>query len=83
MQILALDIGTSSVKAAILDVATADFVAPPVSEHYNLERPTPEAAVLPAERLWCGTPTQRRRPSLFWLHVLLPDDNILSSGGDR
>ena len=52
MQILALDIGTSSVKAAILDVASADFVSPPVSEHYDLERPSPEAAVLPAERLW-------------------------------
>ncbi len=52
MQILALDVGTSSVKAAILDVASADFAAPAVSEHYSLERPTPEAAVLPSERLW-------------------------------
>ena len=52
MQILALDVGTSSVKAAVLDVASADFAAPAVSEHYRLERPTPAAAVLPSERLW-------------------------------
>jgi xylulokinase len=52
MHILALDVGTSSVKAAILDVATANPVSPVAKSAYALDHPTPEAAEVPAERLW-------------------------------
>jgi xylulokinase len=52
MQVLALDVGTSSVKAAILDVATATPVGPVAKANYTLDHPTLDAAEVPAERLW-------------------------------
>lgn len=52
MQILALDVGTSSVKAAVLDVATGKPVGPVARETYELDSPTPDAVEVPAERLW-------------------------------
>src|SRR5262249_30268381 len=52
MQILALDVGTSSVKAAVLDVATATTVGPIAKVSYTLDHPTPDAAEVPGERLW-------------------------------
>jgi sugar (pentulose or hexulose) kinase len=52
MHILALDVGTSSVKAAVLDVATANPVGPIARAAYALDHPTPEAAEVPAVRLW-------------------------------
>lgn len=52
MQILGLDVGTSSVKAAVLDVATAAPLAPIVRIPYTLDHPTADAAEVPAERLW-------------------------------
>jgi sugar (pentulose or hexulose) kinase len=52
MHILAFDVGTSSVKSAVLDVATATPIAKPSHVPYTLDRPTPDAAVVPAERLW-------------------------------
>ena len=52
MRVLGLDIGTSSVKAAILNVADAQPAGPIIRESYDLDFPTPEAAEVPAERLW-------------------------------
>jgi xylulokinase len=52
MHILALDVGTSSVKAAVLDVATARAVGPAAKIAYELDHPVPEAAEVPAPRLW-------------------------------
>ncbi|MBX9625411.1 MAG: FGGY-family carbohydrate kinase [Gemmataceae bacterium] len=52
MHILALDIGTSSVKAAVLDQATGDPVVHPAKAPYDLDHPTPDAAEVPAERVW-------------------------------
>src|SRR5262249_32935700 len=52
MHILALDVGTSSVKAAILDVATGAPISPIAHVSYPLDHPTPDAAEVPADRLW-------------------------------
>lgn len=52
MRVLALDVGTSSVKAAVLDAATATPAGPIIKADYDLDRPTPDAAELPPERLW-------------------------------
>src|SRR5262245_35722425 len=52
MRILALDVGTSSVKAAILEVTTGTPVGPIAHIVYALDHPTPDAAEVPAERLW-------------------------------
>ena len=52
MNILAFDVGTSSVKAAVLNVETAEPVSEIARVAYSLDSPTPEAAELPAARLW-------------------------------
>jgi xylulokinase len=52
MHILALDVGTSSVKAAILDTLTATPVGPVGRVPYALDHPTPDAAEVPPDRLW-------------------------------
>ena len=52
MNILALDIGTSSVKAAVLDVETGKALGPIAHVHEQLEAPAAEAEEVPAERLW-------------------------------
>jgi xylulokinase len=52
MHILALDVGTSSVKAAVLEAATGHAVGPVARSPYELEAPTPEAAEISVERLW-------------------------------
>jgi xylulokinase len=52
MHILALDVGTSSVKAAVLDVASAAPVGKVARVSYALDHPVPGAAEVPAERLW-------------------------------
>jgi sugar (pentulose or hexulose) kinase len=52
MQILSLDIGTSSVKAAVLDVGTGEPVGSITRVEYVLDQPTPDTAVIPPERLW-------------------------------
>ncbi|MFL5342195.1 MAG: FGGY-family carbohydrate kinase, partial [Gemmataceae bacterium] len=41
--------------------ATADFAAEAVNEAYDLERPTPETAVVPAGRLWDAVSTAAGR----------------------
>jgi xylulokinase len=60
MHILALDVGTSSVKAAVLDVATATPVGPIAKAGYALDHPTPDAAEVPAERLWAAVAAAAR-----------------------
>lgn len=52
MRILALDVGTSSVKSAVLDTETATPAGPVARVNYELDHPTPDAAEVPAERLW-------------------------------
>ncbi len=52
MQVLGLDVGTSSVKAAVLDVATAEPLGEVARAAYDLDQPTPDTATLPCERLW-------------------------------
>lgn len=52
MQILAIDVGTSSVKAAVLDADTATLKGGAVSVGYLLDRPDPETATVPADRVW-------------------------------
>jgi xylulokinase len=54
MRVLALDIGTSSVKAAVLDATTATSAGPIAHIPYTLDHPAPEAAEVPAERLWAA-----------------------------
>lgn len=52
MRILALDVGTSAVKAAVLDVASAAPVGRVGRAAYDLDHPTPDAAEVPPDRLW-------------------------------
>lgn len=51
MHILALDVGTSAVKAAVLD-ADGKPAGTVARVAYALDHPTPEAAEVPAVRLW-------------------------------
>ncbi|MCS6851523.1 MAG: FGGY-family carbohydrate kinase [Gemmataceae bacterium] len=51
-RILALDVGTSLVKAAVLNVADGRPMGPVAQVPYQLDQPTPEAAEVPAERIW-------------------------------
>ncbi|HYT87289.1 MAG TPA: FGGY-family carbohydrate kinase [Gemmataceae bacterium] len=64
MQILALDVGTSSVKAAVLDVATARPVGTVAHAPYELESPTPDAAEVSPERLWTAVTAAAREATL-------------------
>jgi sugar (pentulose or hexulose) kinase len=52
MQILALDVGTSSVKAAVVDVAAGSALGPVVHVAHELRRPTADAAEIHADDLW-------------------------------
>ena len=52
MGILALDVGTSSVKAAVLDQATGAPVSEPPPIKYPLLQPEPDAAVISPEAIW-------------------------------
>jgi xylulokinase len=61
MRILGLDVGTSSVKAAVLDVDTAAPAGPVVRESYALDHPVPEAAEVPAGHLWGAVAGVARR----------------------
>lgn len=58
--VLALDVGTSSVKAAVLDRATGSPVGRPAKAPYALDHPTPDAAEVPAERVWEAVGTAAR-----------------------
>lgn len=52
MPVLAIDVGTSAVKAAVVAPETGEFKGPLVREYFPLESPTPEQAVVDPERLW-------------------------------
>jgi sugar (pentulose or hexulose) kinase len=52
MHILAIDVGTSSVKAAVLEVSSTGPRGPVAKVDYELDHPTPEAAEVTTERLW-------------------------------
>ncbi len=52
MPILAIDVGTSSVKSAVLDTATGDPLGPIIKSDYDLSHPTPEAAEIQPDVLW-------------------------------
>lgn len=52
MGVLAWDVGTSSVKAAVLDPATGAPLGEVTKASYPLVQPTPDHAVLDAEQVW-------------------------------
>lgn len=52
MRILAVDVGTSTVKAALLDAGAAKLIGPVARMPYAVDHPTAEAAEVPADRLW-------------------------------
>lgn len=52
MYVLAFDVGTSSVKAAVLDVATGQPVGSISRVSYALDQPTADTATLPPARVW-------------------------------
>jgi xylulokinase len=60
MRILGLDVGTSSVKAAVLDVAGCAPEGRIARVPYEVEAPTPEAAQVRAERLWAAVSAAAR-----------------------
>ena len=60
MNILALDIGTSFVHAAVLDAATGAPLTLPAKAHYTLDHPTTEAAEVPADRFWSAVTSAAR-----------------------
>jgi len=64
MYILALDVGTSSVKAAVLDTASGALAAALAHVAYDLDHPTPDAAEVPAERLWSAVAAAARQATL-------------------
>lgn len=64
MHVLALDIGTSSVKAAVLESATGALVGTMGRVHYDLDHPTPDAAEVPANRLWSAVAAAARQATL-------------------
>src|SRR5208282_5689876 len=61
MHILSLDVGTSSVKAAVLDAMTAAPIGPLVRTTYDLDHPTPDATEVPADRLWSAVTAAARQ----------------------
>lgn len=79
MNILALDMGTSSVKAAVLEAATARAVGPIARREYALETPTPDAAEIPAERLWQAV-TRAAREAVQQAHVAGTPDDVAGIG---
>jgi sugar (pentulose or hexulose) kinase len=52
MRIVALDVGTSSIKAAVVDVSTGQPLGAITKIPYSLDHPTQDAAEVPADRLW-------------------------------
>jgi xylulokinase len=89
MRVLALDVGTSSVKAAVLDVATAAPVSAVARIAYELDHPTPEAAEVPTDRLWQAVTAAAREATrtapdveAVGLSVMTPA-LVLLDGADR
>ncbi len=89
MRILALDVGTSSVKAAVLDVAAAAPVGTIMRETYALDFPSPDGAEVPALRLWTAVAgaaraAARETPGVeaIGLSCLMPALVLLDGAGD-
>lgn len=61
MHVLALDVGTSSVKAAVLDQRTGNPVARPVKASYPLDHPSPDAAEVRPDVLWAAVSSAATR----------------------
>jgi sugar (pentulose or hexulose) kinase len=61
MHVLALDVGTSSVKAAVLDGARAAPLGEIAHVGYELDRPRPEAAEIAPEKLWAALAAAARQ----------------------
>jgi xylulokinase len=57
MRVLGIDVGTSSIKAAVIDVERAEIVGTIAHVPYRLEHPLPEAAEVPPGRLWSAIRT--------------------------
>lgn len=51
MNILAFDVGTSSVKAAVLEQGSGSPLGPVVQQSYPLDQPDPDAAIIDPEKL--------------------------------
>ncbi len=52
VDILAIDVGTSSVKAAVVNAAEASFISPIARAALILQQPEPDAAVLDPQAVW-------------------------------
>src|SRR3954465_14719169 len=61
MRILSLDVGTSSVKAAVLDVERAALDGPVADVPYDLRHPVPEAAEAAPDVLWSAVTKAARQ----------------------
>src|SRR5438128_6018487 len=79
MNILALDVGTSSVKAAVLETRTARAVGPIARQEYGLDAPSPEAAEIPTERLWQAL-TSAARDAVRQARVAGTEDDVAGIG---
>jgi sugar (pentulose or hexulose) kinase len=66
MRILSLDVGTSSVKAAVLDVASSTPEGAVARVAYSLNHPTPEAAEVSPDRLWSSVTEAARQAARGW-----------------
>jgi sugar (pentulose or hexulose) kinase len=63
MRILAIEVGGSSVKAAVLEVANSTLITAPVRVPFAVDHPVPEAAEVPADRLWNALTASARQAS--------------------
>ena len=54
MNILGIDVGTSSVKAAVVDQESGEIVGPVGRTPYDVRRPVPEAAEIDPRELWAA-----------------------------
>jgi xylulokinase len=66
MHILALDVGTSSVKAAVLDTESGAPAGVIAKAAYPLDHPAPEAAEIPPGRLWEAVAQAARQATRGW-----------------
>jgi sugar (pentulose or hexulose) kinase len=63
MEILALDVGSCVVKAAVVDAEAAQPLSPIARVAFELRRPTPETAEIVAEELWSAVAAAARQAS--------------------
>jgi xylulokinase len=80
MHILAIDVGTSSVKAAILDIALNLPVGPIAHIHYDLDHPSAEAAEVSTEKLWDSVTAAARTAAISASGVEAVGFSCLSPG---